>query len=131
MSLAETGRRMTAITMGIDRFERSRNAGTSLLDGEGLVPIYLGDDVVEAKAYEDWAQVNSDIEGLSEDIGALPGGERKVFFEGMLTSLKYAVRLFSGDEPSFEEKVVHLVGARRASSIPRSSKPPATTSTRC
>ena len=111
MSLAETGHRMTAITMGIDRFERSRNAGTSLLDGEGLVPIYLGDDVVEAKAYEDWAQVNSDIEGLSEDIGALPGGERKVFFEGMLTSLKYAVRLFSGDEPSFEEKVVHLVGA--------------------
>lgn len=111
MLLAETGRRMTAITMGIDRFERSRNAGTSLLDGEGLVPIYLGDELVEARSYDDWAEVNSDIDGLSTDIGALAEGERKTFFEGMLTSLKLAVRLFSGEEPSFEEKVTRLVGA--------------------
>lgn len=110
MLLAEIGCRMTAITMGIDRFEGSRNAGTSLLDGEGLVPIYLGDDLVYARNYDDWAEASSDIDGLPTDVGALGERERKTFFESMLASLKLAV-LFSGDEPGFEEKVTRLVGA--------------------
>lgn len=111
MSLAATGRRMTAVTIGIDRFERSKSVGSSLLDGEGLVPIYMGDDVVEPNSYSDWDAVRADIDGLTSDIDALPEGERKVFFNGMIGSLKVAVRLFSGDEPNFEEKVSDLVGA--------------------
>ncbi|SHI51082.1 hypothetical protein [Wenxinia saemankumensis] len=113
MSLADTGRRMTAITMGIDHFERSRNDGRSLLDGEGLVPIYMGADIVAPNDYNSWDEVQSDLEALSKEIDGLPKGERKVFFEGMLISLKLAVRLFSGGSPTFEEKVVDLVGAPR------------------
>lgn len=108
MSLAETGRRMITITMGIDRFERSRNAGACLFDGEEQVPVCLGGDLVEARRYDDWAEINSDIDGLSTDIDALAAGERKTFFEGMLASLKLAV-LFSGDEPRLAEKVPRLM----------------------
>jgi len=111
MSFAATGHRMTAVTIGIDRFERSKSVGASLLSGEGLVPIYIGDGLVEPISYSDWGAVHADIDGLFSDIDALPEGERKVFFTGMIRSLKVAVRLFSGDNPTFEEKVSDLVGA--------------------
>ncbi|MGZ9809526.1 hypothetical protein ACXN5S_03595 [Pseudoroseicyclus sp. H15] len=113
MSLSKIGRQLTAVTMGIDRFERTRNDGHSLLDGEGLVPIFMGDDLVAARDYTSWDAVHSDLGDLESDIEGLPKGERKVFLEGMLTSLRLAVRLFSGGSPTFEEKVVDLVGAPR------------------
>ncbi|WP_373356284.1 hypothetical protein [Pseudoroseicyclus sp. CXY001] len=99
--------------MGIDRFERSRNDGRSLLDGEGLVPIFMGDDLVTARSYTGWDTVQADLASLESDVADLPKGERKTFLEGMLTSLRLAVRLFSGGSPTFEEKVVDLVGAPR------------------
>ncbi|PYE82487.1 hypothetical protein [Pseudoroseicyclus aestuarii] len=113
MSLSKIGRQLTAVTMGIDRFERTRNDGRSLLDGEGLVPIFMGDDLVTARDYSSWEAAQSDLSGLQDDVEALPKGERKVFMEGMLSSLRLAVRLFSGGSPTFEEKVVDLVGAPR------------------
>ena len=113
MTLSMIGRDLTAVTMGIDAFERTRNDGRSLLDGEGLVPIYMGGDLVQPRPYASWEAVQKDLAGLRKAVDALPEGERKVFLDGMITSLKVAVRLFSGGSPTFEEKVVNLVGAPR------------------
>ncbi|KGM34883.1 hypothetical protein P409_07690 [Inquilinus limosus MP06] len=95
----------------MDAFERSRPRGTSLLDGEGLVPIYMGSDLVPARRYASWEEVNEDLAALEDSAGQIPEGPRAVFLRGMLTSLKVAVRLFAGASPSFEEKVRDLVGA--------------------
>ncbi|MBI1415641.1 MAG: hypothetical protein GC146_00295 [Limimaricola sp.] len=111
MGLSKIGRELTAITMGIDRFERRVNDGRSLLDGEGLVPIYMGADLVAPRAYESWEVVQSDLRDLEKEVGALPPGERQVFLTGMVASLKVAVRIFSGGSPTFAEKVTDLVGA--------------------
>lgn len=108
---AAFGATLTAVTMGIDAFERSRPRGTSLLDGEGLVPIYMGADLVPARRYASWDEVQEDLAALESSIGQIPDGPRAVFLRGMLTSLKVAVRLFTGASPSFEEKVRDLVGA--------------------
>ncbi|MGO4722272.1 MULTISPECIES: VOC family protein [unclassified Inquilinus] len=108
---AAIGATLTAVTMGIDAFERSRPRGTSLLDGEGLVPIYMGTDLVPARRYASWDEVQEDLAALESSVGQVPDGTRAVFLRGMLTSLKVAVRLFAGASPSFEEKVRDLVGA--------------------
>lgn len=108
---AALGATLTAVTMGIDAFERSRPRGTSLLDGEGLVPIYMGADLVPARRYTSWDEVQDDLVALDSSVGQVPEGPRAVFLRGMLTSLKVAVRLFAGASPSFEEKVRDLVGA--------------------
>lgn len=105
------GATLTAVTMGIDAIERSRPRGTSLLDGEGLVPIYMGSDLVPARRYASWEEVNEDLAALEASAGQIPEGPRAVFLRGMLISLKVAVRLFAGASPSFEEKVRDLVGA--------------------
>ncbi|WP_375449642.1 hypothetical protein [uncultured Devosia sp.] len=105
------GRDLTAVTMGIDAFERSRPAEGSLLGGEGLVPIYLGKDIVEARSYGDRDAIKADIVALETATAELPAGPRKVFLEGMLKSIRVALKMLSGASPSFEEKVTDLVGA--------------------
>ncbi len=113
MGLSKICRDLTAITMGIDHFERSVNDGRSLLDGESLVPIYMGDDLVPPRPYENWEAVQDDLRDLGKAMDTLAEGERKTYLKGMLTSLKVAVRIFSGGSPTFEEKVTDLVGAPR------------------
>lgn len=111
MKLSKIGHDLTAITMGIDRFERVTNDGRSLLDGEGLVPVYLGEDLVVPRAYTEWDEIRDDLSQIDAMVAALKPGERRVFLEGMVRSLKMAVRVFSGGSPTFEEKVLSLVGA--------------------
>jgi hypothetical protein len=111
MQSFDLGRELAEITLGIDAFEAKKPDGSSLLDGEGLVPLYAGGDSVDIRFYDDWDGVRSDLAGLETAISALPIGPRRVFLEGMLKSLKMAVRLFCGGTPSFEEKVTDLVGA--------------------
>lgn len=111
MNSFEIGRKLTAVTMGIDAFERSQPAEGSLLGGEGLVPIYLGQGLVEAQHYGDRDAIRADLLSLDAATAALPAGPRKVFLEGMLKSLRVAVKMLSGVSPSFEEKVTDLVGA--------------------
>lgn len=111
MNSFEIGQKLTAVTMGIDTFERSQPAEGSLLGGEGLVPIYLGTGVVEARSYTDREAIKADLSELDTATAALPAGPRKVFLEGMLKSLRVAVKMLSGASPSFEEKVTDLVGA--------------------
>jgi hypothetical protein len=111
MNSFEIGQELTSVTMGIDAFERSQPAEGSLLGGEGLVPIYLGNGLVEAKSYTDRDAIRAEIATLETATAALPAGPRQVFLQGMLKSLRVAVKMLSGASPSFEEKVTDLVGA--------------------
>jgi hypothetical protein len=97
--------------MGIDAFARSQPAEGSLLGGDGLVPLYLGKGLVEAKSYADRDAIRADIAALETAAAALPAGPRQVFVQGMLKSLRVTVKMLSGASPSFEEKVTDLVGA--------------------
>ena len=107
----ELGARLTAVTMGIDAFERRSAAGAGLLLEEGLVPIYMGRELIAPRPYEGWEEIRADLAALGAEAAELPAGPRAVFMRGMLASLHVAVRLFSGASPSFEEKVRDLVGA--------------------
>ncbi|MET3897394.1 hypothetical protein ABIB57_001331 [Devosia sp. UYZn731] len=111
MNSFEIGQELTAVTMGIDTFERSQPAEGSLLGGEGLVPIYLGNGLVEAKSYTDRDTIRADITALETATAALAAGPRQVFLQGMLKSLRVTIKMLSGASPSFEEKVTDLVGA--------------------
>jgi hypothetical protein len=111
LDTSDIGAALTAVAMGVDRFERACKIGEGLLDGEGLVPIYMGDDLVEARAYKDWASVDADLAALDRAIAPLTSDARGIFLKSMVTSLKTAVRLFRGADLSYEEKVRDLVGA--------------------
>lgn len=111
MNSFEIGRALTAITMGIDAFERRQPADKSLLGGEGLVPIYLGGDSIPARDYSDVETIKADLDTLVTEAAALPPSPRKVFLEGMIRSVRTATKMLAGASPSFEEKVTQLVGA--------------------
>ena len=108
---ASFGADMIAVTMGIDAFERRRERQDGLLDSEGLVPIYLGQDLFAAQTYEHWWDVEDDLNRLQERIPELGSEHRRLFAIDMIRSLKIAIRLFAGASPSFEVKVRDLVGA--------------------
>lgn len=107
-------RELTAVTMGIDRFERRANAGDSLLDGEGLVPIWMGEALVPPRTYAGWDAIFADLAALSARVAVLPGDARGVFLKTMVGSITTAARLFSGEALSYAEKVRDLVGAEAA-----------------
>ncbi len=113
MTLSKISYDLTAVTMGIHALERQRNDGHSLLDEEGLVPIYTGGDLVTPRAYADWDAVRKDLDTLEDALSTIAPGERRTFLEGMIGSLRLAVRLFSGGSPTYEQKVMGLVGAAR------------------
>jgi hypothetical protein len=106
------GAELTAITMGIDALERRRSEdGGGLLDGEGLVPIYMGGDLIPARSYQAWKEPLGDLAALEQRVDSLPEERRRVFARSMVTSLRVAVQLFSGGTPSYQEKISDLVGA--------------------
>src|SRR5215217_1605402 len=78
MNSFEIGHQLTAVTMGIDAFERRQPADTSLLGGEGLVPIYLGGSDIPARDYADVETIKSDLDALAAEAAALTEGPRKV-----------------------------------------------------
>ncbi len=105
------GTEITAVAMGLDQFERVQAQSGGLLDGEGLVPIYLGDDLVPPRAYTAWAAVLDDLAALRVRIAARPADARRVFLDEMASSLQAAARLFSGEAMSYPDKLRDLVGA--------------------
>ncbi|WP_205626864.1 hypothetical protein [Pseudoponticoccus marisrubri] len=113
MTLSKISYDLTAVTMGLHALERERNDGHSLLDGEGLVPIYTGGDLVTPRRYSDWDTIKRDLSELEAALESIAPGERRTFLEGMIGSLRLALRLFSGGSPTYEQKVVGLVGASR------------------
>ncbi|WP_426167591.1 hypothetical protein [Sandarakinorhabdus sp. DWP1-3-1] len=104
-------RELTAVTMGLDRYERGANAGDSLLDGEGLVPIWMGDDLVPPRAYTGWDPIFADLAALSDRVATLPADDRGAFLRTMVASVTTAARLFSGEAMTYADKVRDLVGA--------------------
>ena len=108
------GEELTAVTMGLDRFERTASAGEGLLDGEGLVPIYMGDDMIAAKTYRRWDEVFTDLDALQSQAADAPADARGTFLRGMVHSLDAAARLFSGQRMSYADKLRDLVGAEAA-----------------
>ncbi len=105
------GAEITAITMGVDQFERAVARSGGLLDGEGLVPIYLGGDLVPPRDYASWPAIFADLAALRVRIADLPADARRVFLDEMASSLEAGARLFSGEPMSYTDKLRDLVGA--------------------
>ncbi len=97
--------------MGIDAFERTRTRGDGLLDAEGLVPIYLGAGLIEARRYSNWPEIETDLVALAARLDEVTPASRRVFAAAMLRSLQAVVRLFSGGSLDYAAKVTELVGA--------------------
>jgi hypothetical protein len=106
----DLGRRLTALAVGIDQLERRLSDGKGVLDTEGLIPIYLGNDLVSGTTFETWDQVFGQLRKLESEAVAYPPGSRRVFLTAMLDSLRAAAQLFNGTELSFGEKLERLVG---------------------
>lgn len=104
------GRRLTALAVGIDQLERRLSDGKGVLDSEGLIPIYLGNDLVSGTAFETWDQVFIQLEKLEIEAVTYPPGSRLVFLTSMIDSLRAAAQLFNGTELTFGEKLERLVG---------------------
>ena len=94
MKLGKVAYDLTAVTMGIHALERARNDGNSLLDSEGLVPIWIECELVRPRQYSDWEAVTWDLKQLAADVAVVAEGERKTFLQGMIRSLQLAVSLF-------------------------------------
>jgi len=103
--------RLTRVTLGVDALEREKNRGGGPLDSEGLLPIYLGADLIAAPVYTTYAQVESELDALTEQLPTVEPASRRVFATAMLRSLRMAVRLFRGDALDYAAKVTDLVGA--------------------
>ena len=106
----EFGQRLTALAVGMDQLERHLSQGQGALDSEGLIPIYLGNDLVAATKLETWDEVFVQLDQLELTAKAYPAGSRQVFLLAMIDSLRAAAQLFNGAELGFSEKLERLVG---------------------
>lgn len=106
----DLGRRLTALTVGMDQLERRISQGNGALDSEGLVPIYLGNDLVPPAMLEGWDTVFAQLNGLEREAWIYPAGPRRTFLLAMIDSLRAAAQLFRGDDLGFKEKLERLVG---------------------
>jgi hypothetical protein len=104
------GQRLTALAVGMDHLERRLSQGQGALDGEGLIPIYLGDDLVTAENLQSWHEVFERLNQLELEAKTYPAGARRVFLTAMIDSLRAAAQLFDGASLSFSEKLERLVG---------------------
>ena len=106
----EFGQRLTALAVGMDQLERHLSQGQGALDSEGLIPIYLGNDLVAATKLETWDEVFVQLDQLELTAKAYPAGSRQVFLLAMIDSLRAAAQLFNGAELGFSKKLERLVG---------------------
>jgi hypothetical protein len=97
--------------MGIDALERKKNRGGGPLDSEGLVPIYLGADLIAAPVLADWTEAETELGALHELLPQVAPASRRVFATAMLRSLRTALCLFRGVPVGYAAKVTDLVGA--------------------
>ena len=103
--------KLTRVTLGIDALERAKSCGDGPLDSEGLVPIYLGADLIAAPGYTDWAEVEAELGALEAQLPQVTPASRRAFATAMLRSLRTAVHLFRGGTLDYAAKVTDLVGA--------------------
>lgn len=110
MNDTELGYEITAIAAGIDTFERAANAGKGVLGDEGLIPLYLGKELIKEKTYSSWTQVEEDVETVAAIVAKSGDGPRKMFLTKLVESLRVANILFQGGSVGYEEKLERLVG---------------------
>jgi hypothetical protein len=104
------GRRLTEIALGLDALERATSKAAGALDAEGLVPIYIGGDLVVPAAFDHYDAVHRSLDAFEPECAAIGDPVRKLFLTGMVRSLRVATRLFAGEAVSFEQKLTDLVG---------------------
>jgi hypothetical protein len=107
---AKTGYDISAIAIGMDSLERKLQSGQGGLDTEGLVPIYLGQDLIKAREYTNWGQVKEELDQISQDVSVCPEGPRRQFLDALLSSLYTAMDIFQGTQTDFSYRLTHLVG---------------------
>jgi len=106
----QIGLDVTAIAAGIDAFERRINKGRGIIEDEGLIPLYLGNDLIEERTYQSWEEIESDIEKFARVVQSTEDSPRKMFLTKLVESLRMAVLLFQGGDADYKEKLVRLVG---------------------
>lgn len=106
----QVGYDITAIALGMDALERHLQKGSGVLDTEGLIPIYIGNGLVQPKPYADWETVERDLAEISGRIADCPQHARKSFLEALVRSLRAAIKVFRGEPTSFAYRLEHLVG---------------------
>jgi hypothetical protein len=107
-SVRDAGAQLVAITMGIDAFERRRGAGGPL-DGEGLVPIFVGDPAV-ARAFSSWDDARRALDAFAADVDTFAASPRRAYLESMIRALRAVVDVFSGADVPFRRKLTEIVG---------------------
>jgi hypothetical protein len=110
MDSRELGYEITEIAAGLDDFERKTFDGKGIIDDEGLIPLYLGQDLIRARNYTSWSEVDADIAEIVARIDAMEFGSRKLFLKKLGNSLRSASTLFQGGDLPFTEKLTDLVG---------------------
>lgn len=106
---AAFGRDLASVTIGLDRLERRLNRGHGPLDDEGLVPIWLGDSLVDVAAFEDWRDVEVALDGLAARLSGFPPGPRRLALDSIVASVRAALELFQGATMTYAEKLARLV----------------------
>lgn len=106
----EVGYELASVTMGIDRLERSIGTGGGPLDVEGLVPLYLGNEIVTPAPLANWDEANERLDALERVVVGYGAGARKALLTSVVDSLRAAAQLFAGQQLSFAEKLERLVG---------------------
>ncbi len=96
--------------MGLDTLERATSSGNGALDAEGLVPIFIGRDLVSASTFDSYDAVLRALDDFAADCHELADPVRAGFLREMAASLRAATRLFAGDALSFPDKLRDLVG---------------------
>jgi hypothetical protein len=109
MNNTELGYEITAIAAGINTFEQVINKGHGIIEDEGLIPLYLGSNLIEEKIYTSWAQIQEDVENIGLIVEKTIESPRKMFLTKLVESLRMATLLFSGGDTSYTEKLERLV----------------------
>lgn len=116
MNNRELGYFITAAAAGIDSFERQISHGKGVLDNEGLIPLYLGEKLVDERKYKNWEEIETELQTIAREIDLIQQepdfktGPRKRILSRLHASLKTAVGLFQGQDFSYEKKLEDLVG---------------------
>lgn len=106
----QLGNDLAALVIGIDKLERSFASGEGALDTEGLVPLYMGKEIVTPAEPKDWQDAFERINTLEARAAEYNEGPRRTLLVEFIDSLRAAVQLFSGEELSFGDKLERLVG---------------------
>jgi len=106
----QTGYEITAIAVGMDDLERRLQKGKGALDTEGLIPIYLGGDLIEARHYDHWDEVKDELDQIAEAVKECSVVPRRMFLDALLRSLYTAMEIFQGKETTFAYRLKNLVG---------------------